>query len=91
MFPLQHLFSSLKAVVCWRYLQINPVFNFIPAISWMENIRVKRENLWIQNGLCIETQHFPNSPNQPKFPSVQLDPDQVYAHTCIYKFSVKMR
>ena len=45
MFPLQHLFSSLKAVVCWRYLQINPVFNFIPAISWMENIRVKREKL----------------------------------------------
>ncbi|MCK9411200.1 MAG: galactose mutarotase [Prolixibacteraceae bacterium] len=42
-----------------------------------------------RTGFCLETQHYPNSPNQPKFPSVQLDPDQVYSHTCIYKFSVK--
>lgn len=42
-----------------------------------------------RSGLCLETQHFPNSPNQPKFPSVELTPDQVYSHTCIYKFSVK--
>ena len=42
-----------------------------------------------RTGLCLETQHYPNSPNQPKFPSVQLDPDQVYSHTCIYKFSVR--
>ncbi len=41
-----------------------------------------------RTGLCLETQHFPNSPNQPKFPSVVLGPDQVYNHTCIYKFSV---
>ncbi|MCK9638975.1 MAG: galactose mutarotase [Prolixibacteraceae bacterium] len=41
-----------------------------------------------RTGFCLETQHFPDSPNQPKFPSVQLDPDQVYSHTCIYKFSV---
>jgi aldose 1-epimerase len=42
-----------------------------------------------RSGFCLETQHYPNSPNQPKFPSVQLNPDQVYTHTCIYKFSVK--
>ncbi len=42
-----------------------------------------------RTGFCLETQHYPNSPNQPKFPSVQLDPDQVYTHTCIYKFSIK--
>jgi aldose 1-epimerase len=42
-----------------------------------------------RSGFCLETQHFPNSPNQKSFPSVQLDPDQVYLHTCIYKFSVK--
>jgi aldose 1-epimerase len=42
-----------------------------------------------RTGFCLETQHFPNSPNQPKFPSVQLNPDQVYTHTCIYKFSVR--
>jgi aldose 1-epimerase len=42
-----------------------------------------------RTGFCLETQHYPNSPNQPKFPSVVLGPDQVYTHTCIYKFSVK--
>lgn len=42
-----------------------------------------------RTGFCLETQHYPNSPNQPKFPSVELNPDQTYTHTCIYKFSVK--
>lgn len=42
-----------------------------------------------RTGFCLETQHYPNSPNQKSFPTVQLDPDQVYTHTCIYKFSVK--
>ena len=42
-----------------------------------------------RTAICLETQHFPNSPNQKTFPSVQLDSDQVYTHTCIYKFSVK--
>ncbi|MEI7828866.1 MAG: aldose epimerase family protein [Prolixibacteraceae bacterium] len=42
-----------------------------------------------RTGLCLETQHYPNSPNQPKFPSVELTPDQVYNHTCVYKMSVK--
>lgn len=42
-----------------------------------------------RTGLCLETQHYPNSPNQPRFPSVVLGPDQVYYHTCIYKFSVR--
>jgi aldose 1-epimerase len=42
-----------------------------------------------RTGFCLETQHFPNSPNQPNFPSVELDPDKVYSHTCIYKFSVR--
>jgi aldose 1-epimerase len=39
-------------------------------------------------GLCLETQHFPDSPNQLAFPSTVLRPDQVYQTTTIYKFSV---
>jgi aldose 1-epimerase len=38
---------------------------------------------------CLETQHFPDSPNKPEFPSTILEPGQTYSHTCIYKFSVK--
>lgn len=49
----------------------------------------KGKSYGFRTGFCLETQHFPNSPNQPKFPSVVLEPDQVYNHTCIYKFSVR--
>jgi aldose 1-epimerase len=40
-------------------------------------------------GLCLETQHFPDSPNQPKFPSVVLNPGQKYTSFTVYKFSVR--
>lgn len=40
-------------------------------------------------GFCLEAQHFPDSPNKPKFPSVVLAPDQRYTQTTIYKFSTK--
>jgi len=39
-------------------------------------------------GFCMETQHFPDSPNQPAFPSTILRPGEKYRHTCIYKFGV---
>lgn len=37
--------------------------------------------------ICLETQHLPDSPNQPGFPSCFVGPGQPYTHTCIYKFS----
>jgi aldose 1-epimerase len=40
-----------------------------------------------RGGFCLETQHFPNSPNQPDFPSVVLEPGSQYEHTTIYKFA----
>ncbi len=39
--------------------------------------------------LCLETQHYPDSPNQPDFPTTILQPGQTYSHTTIYKFSIK--
>lgn len=40
-------------------------------------------------GLCLETQHFPDSPNHPNFPSTVLRPGQKYQSTTIHRFSVK--
>jgi aldose 1-epimerase len=40
-------------------------------------------------GLCLETQHFPDSPNRPDFPSTILKPGQTYATTTVYRFSAK--
>ena len=39
------------------------------------------------SGLCLETQHYPDSPNHPNFPSTELLPGQIYRETSIYKFS----
>lgn len=41
------------------------------------------------HGLCLEAQHFPDSPNQAKFPSVVLNPGEQYTQLTVYKFSVK--
>lgn len=40
-------------------------------------------------GFCLETQHFPDSPNKPAFPSTVLRPGQRYRTTTVYKFSTK--
>ena len=39
------------------------------------------------DGIAFETQHYPDSPNQPHFPSTTLDHDQVYRSTTIWRFS----
>lgn len=39
--------------------------------------------------LALETQHFPDSPNHPDFPSTVLSPGEEYEHICIYKVTVK--
>ena len=44
---------------------------------------------YLQRGaFCLETQHYPDSPNQPSFPSAVLRPGQVYRHTTVYRLSV---
>jgi aldose 1-epimerase len=40
------------------------------------------------SAFCLETQHFPDSPNHPNFPSTVLEPGQVFRTVTVYKFSV---
>ena len=40
-------------------------------------------------GFCLETQHFPDSPNKPEFPSTILQPGKEYSTSTVYKFSTK--
>lgn len=42
-----------------------------------------------QESFCIETQHFPNSPNQENFPSTLLKPEEEYYSFCSYKFGIQ--
>lgn len=41
-----------------------------------------------RNGFCLETQHFPNSPNEPRFPSTILRPGREYRSRTVYTFGV---
>ena len=42
-----------------------------------------------RSALCLEAQHFPDSVNQPKFPSIILHPGQTYRQTTVHKFSAE--
>lgn len=49
----------------------------------------KGQKYRFRTALCLEAQHFPDSPNKPNFPSVILRPGEEYGQTTIYRFSVK--
>jgi len=58
--------------------------NFLDgSIAGKENKSYK-----FRTAFCLETQHFPDSPNNPNFPSTRLNPKEEYYSICIYKFSV---
>jgi len=40
-----------------------------------------------RGGFCLETQHYPDSPNRPEWPSVVLRPGQTYRHTTVYRLT----
>jgi aldose 1-epimerase len=42
-----------------------------------------------RGAFCLETQHYPDSPNKPAFPSVTLEPGQTYRSTSVFRFSVR--
>jgi aldose 1-epimerase len=59
--------------------------NFLDgSITGKQNVAYKH-----RYGLCLETEHFPDSPNQKSFPSVELSPGQTYNTQTVYVFSVK--
>lgn len=41
-----------------------------------------------RSALCLETQHFPDSVNHANFPTVILQPDATYEHSCVYQFGI---
>lgn len=42
-----------------------------------------------RGAFCLETQHFPDSPNQANFPSTVLQPEETYSAICVYKFGIE--
>ncbi len=58
--------------------------------NWMNGKEIGKKGLAYKyrSAICLETQHFPDSPNQAQFPSTLLEPGQIYRHTTIHKFSI---
>lgn len=58
--------------------------------NFLDGTLVSGERAFVKNsGLCLETQHFPDSPNQPDFPSTILRPGEKYVSRTIFKFGVE--
>jgi aldose 1-epimerase len=57
--------------------------NFLDGTLYGTSGRAYRQG----DGLALETQHYPDSPNKPQFPSTRLDPGETYETTTIYSFS----
>ena len=93
---------DLRDVVCWkisqmqepttgRVLEVYPTEpglqfysgNFLDGTITGKNGAVYHR----RSGFCLETQHYPDSPNQSNFPSSVLNPGETYRQTTIFKFS----
>lgn len=88
-----HKAATLHHVFSGRYME---VFTTQPGIqfytgNFLDGTLTGKENKqYVQHaGLCLETQHFPDGPNQPSFPSTILKPGETYVQQTVYKFSVK--
>ena len=66
-----------------------PAVQFYAANALPGPVRGKQGKVYHRrHGLCLETQHFPDSPNQPTFPSIVLKPGDTYRSQTVYSFSV---
>lgn len=53
------------------------------------SIKGRGRSFELHAALCLETQHFPDSPNHPKFPTTELKPGQLYHTVTVYSFSTR--
>ena len=85
--------ASVYEPVSGRYME---VFTTEPAVqfytgNFLDGTLTGRSGKVYEHryGLCLETQHYPDSPNHPNFPSTILEPGDTLNSTTIYKFSVR--
>ena len=85
--------ASVYDPISGRYLE---VFTNEPGIQFYtgnflkgKEIGKKHRSYDFRSAFCLETQHFPDSPNHPEFPTVVLKPGEIYSSACVYRFSIK--
>ena len=87
------ILGELKEPTSGRVMQLfttEPAVQFYTGNFLDGKITGKMDKVYNQRfALCLETQHFPDSPNQPDFPSTVLKPGEKYESSTVYKFSVE--
>jgi aldose 1-epimerase len=85
--------AALYEATTGRYVEVwtdQPGLQFYCGNFLTDKVPGKRgKNLCFRGGLALETQHYPDSPNQPTFPSTILKPGQTYKTATEYRFGVK--
>ncbi|MGV8090266.1 MAG: aldose epimerase family protein [Mangrovibacterium sp.] len=87
------LATTLYEPISGRFMEVfttEPAMHFY-AGTYLDGTLIGKNNIRYVKcaGLCLETQHLPDSPNQPTFPSTILQPGQTYQTQTIFKFSVR--
>lgn len=73
-----------------QVLTTEPGMQFYTGNFLDGSVRGKGEKVYRKRyGFCMETQHYPDSPNHPEFPSTVLKPGQKYTTATVYKFSAR--
>ena len=88
------LVASLYHQQSGRYMEVRttePGIQFYSGNFLNGRLKNTREGVkYVKHaGLCLETQHFPDSPNQPAFPNSILKPGETYQQITVYKFGTK--
>ena len=88
------LVASLYHQPSGRYMEVRttePGIQFYSGNFLNSRLKNTRDGVKYvkQAGLCLETQHFPDSPNQPAFPNTILKPGETYQQITVYKFGTK--
>ncbi len=88
--PVPKLAARLEAPANGRALEVlttEPGVQFYSGNFLDGTLTGKSGHAYRQgDGVALETQHFPDSPNQPAFPPTRLDPGQTYSQLTIYRF-----
>lgn len=87
--PTQHLMARVVEPVSGRSFELwsnQPGLQFYSGNFFDGTITGKKGQIYrMGDAIVMEPQLFPDAPNQPRFPSVRLDPGQTYRNTMVYK------
>jgi aldose 1-epimerase len=86
-------FATVYDSISGRFMEVfttEPAVQFYSGNFLQGDITGKFNTVYKKRyGFCLETQHYPDSPNKPSFPTTVLNPGEVYKTQTIYKFSTK--